>query len=235
MPLIRRPINSEDHYSNWMTNTGEGPHMIFAENHETSSPEYSMPRILATQFEKWIGGKKKVPVKLMVFPRGIHIQGHTEISPSPIERETHVFLPKEELYGNRYQRIFLPKMNENLPANPYESILPETEDQVGDDQSPRVRLILDPSISHSQVDVLRYHPRKDWRDSPGNISIVHNGYDFLLIWAASYDGKPVREKKTTKIITLSLSKGVSFIVRLLLIRIGIFVLRLHLSCLIPLL
>ena len=109
MPLIRRPINSEDHYSNWMTNTGQGLHMIFAENHETSGPEYSMPRILATQFEKWIGGKKKVPVKLMVFPRGIHIQGHTEISPSPIERETHVFLPKEELYGNRYQRIFLPK------------------------------------------------------------------------------------------------------------------------------
>ena len=102
-----------------------------------------------------------------------------------------------------YRKLVL-SLNENLPANPYESILPETEDQVGDDQSPRVRLILDPSISHSQVDVLRYHPRKDWRDSPGNISIVHNGYDFLLIWAASYDGKPIREKKTTKIITLRL-------------------------------
>ena len=117
MPLIRRPINSEDHYSNWMTNTGEGPHMIFAENHETSSPEYSMPRILATDFEKWIVGKENVPVKLIVFPRGIHIQGHTEIRPSPIEMESHVFLPKEELYGKQDQRIFLPK---DIDINPQE-------------------------------------------------------------------------------------------------------------------
>ena len=109
MPLIRRPIHSEDHFSNWMTDTGRGHDMIFVENVETSSPEYSTPRFLLPQFEKWIGAKKEVPVKLMVFPRGIHIQGHTEIRPSPIERETHVFLPKEELYGNQYQRIFLPK------------------------------------------------------------------------------------------------------------------------------
>ena len=109
MPLIRGPIPSEDHYSNWMTDTGRGLDMIFAENHETSSPEYSMPRLLEPQFEKWIGGKEKVPVKLIVFPRGIHIQGHTEIRPSPIERENHITLPKEELYGNLYQRNFLPK------------------------------------------------------------------------------------------------------------------------------
>ena len=117
MPLIRRPIHSDDHYSNWMANTGQGLHMIFAENHETSGPEYSMPRTLAPQFEKWIGGEYKVPVKLIVFPRGIHIQGHTEIRPSPIEMESHVSLPKEELYGKQDQRIFLPK---DIDINPQE-------------------------------------------------------------------------------------------------------------------
>ena len=98
-----------------MANTGQGLHMIFAENHETSGPEYSMPRTLAPQFEKWIGGEYKVPVKLIVFPRGIHIQGHTEIRPSPIEMESHVSLPKEELYGKQDQRIFLPK---DIDINP---------------------------------------------------------------------------------------------------------------------
>ena len=60
MPLIRRPIHSEDHFSNWMTDTGRGHGMIFVENVETNSPEYSTPRFLFPQFEKWIGDEKKV-------------------------------------------------------------------------------------------------------------------------------------------------------------------------------
>jgi hypothetical protein len=53
-------------------------------------------------------------------------------------------------------------------------------------------LTTDLTLSESSVRDLQKFPPPEWQAYPGSISIVHNGADIFLVWAAGLDGKPLR-------------------------------------------
>ena len=115
MPLIREPNPHLDHYTRWGTKAGDQMDLMFFENVESEDGGSAHARFERAQFETWLDGREEFPARLSVFPRGIHIQGHTRISPSPKEQEATVRIAEEMLYGNRYQRDYFPK-NEIIPS-----------------------------------------------------------------------------------------------------------------------
>lgn len=122
-----------------------------------------------------------------------------------LRKRLRIYLSSEKSYSllgadtssRAYQRINQ-LLNRDLPKNPYQDIIPAQAIQK------RVKLSLDPSISQFDAAQLRRKPRANWQDKPGSIHVIHNGYDFLILWAASYDGKPVKDKDSTRILTLKL-------------------------------
>lgn len=70
----------------------------------------------------------------------------------------------------------------------------------------RIKIISDPSLSFVHADQWRKKMPESWREDPGTISIVHNGYDSCLIWGAGLEGKPVfdRDKQRFKLVAIRL-------------------------------
>jgi hypothetical protein len=91
------------------------------------------------------------------------------------------------------------------PSSPFKPVLMETG---APPHSVRIKITTDPTVSFTQANQWRNKMPDDWKDKPGTIHIVHNGYDSALIWGAGVEGKPVfdREKRRFKVVALRLGR-----------------------------
>ncbi|MEZ4543155.1 MAG: hypothetical protein R3C24_04560 [Cyanobacteriota/Melainabacteria group bacterium] len=99
------------------------------------------------------------------------------------------------------------KIARSLKENPYKILTKQsTAEQSSESESSetRVKFVLAPSLSESNLTDWRKEPPTQWKETPGTISIVHNGYDFFIVWGASFDGKPVCFDGKTKILSMRL-------------------------------
>lgn len=90
-----------------------------------------------------------------------------------------------------------------------DSMIPGTTSVNGFKPAPhavRIKIVSDPSLSFVHADQWRKKMPESWREDPGTISIVHNGYDSCLIWGAGLEGKPVfdRDKQRFKLVAIRL-------------------------------
>jgi hypothetical protein len=92
------------------------------------------------------------------------------------------------------------------PNNPSSPFRPDAQAVRGNTLAVRVKIIADPTVSFAQAGEWRKKTPEDWRDEPGTIHIVHNGYDSCLIWGAGIEGRPVfdRDKQRFKLVALRL-------------------------------
>lgn len=87
-------------------------------------------------------------------------------------------------------------VSSHLPPNPYKQLIPKAAKE-------RTFVSLDASISLNNLERYRTSPPKSWKNSPGTINIVHNGYDLVLIWGAASNGRPIKVKnQRAKIISI---------------------------------
>lgn len=96
------------------------------------------------------------------------------------------------------------KIAHSLPENPYKILTKQSTDEEGNFSKARVKFLLSPSLCESNLTDWRKEPPAQWKETPGTISIVHNGYDYLIVWGASFDGKPVCFDGKTKILSMRL-------------------------------
>lgn len=96
------------------------------------------------------------------------------------------------------------KIARSLPENPYKILTKQSTDEETSQSVARVRFVLEPSLCESNLTDWRKEPPAQWKEIPGTISIVHNGYDYLIVWGASFDGKPVCFDGKTKILSMRL-------------------------------
>ena len=89
----------------------------------------------------------------------------------------------------------------DIGINPYRRLL--NPNRI-DDSFKKVTVKLDSSISPYSLNSYRQNPPKSWHASAGTITILHNGYDFALVWGADINGLPVKNKRTKRIKIKSL-------------------------------
>jgi len=75
-------------------------------------------------------------------------------------------------------------------------------------QDDRIRIQVDQSMTPEQARQYQINPPDDWEAPPGAITIVstnqgrnqNSPFDFFLVWGAGYDGKPVRDPFTKRVV-----------------------------------
>ena len=61
-----------------------------------------------------------------------------------------------------------------------------------------VRIVVDASLSNSQIDFKRSTPPDDWLAMPGTITIIHNTENLFAVWGAGVDGRPIKDRDSAR-------------------------------------
>ena len=96
------------------------------------------------------------------------------------------------------------RLSSALSANPYEKepiLKSELQRQEAGSKS-RIRVFFDPTVSANRLTGWRKKPPEAFKASAGTITVIHNGYDFAVIWGASIDGRPVRDGSEARLLSL---------------------------------
>lgn len=62
-----------------------------------------------------------------------------------------------------------------------------------------IRFVNQSVLGTSQLKQWQQSAPSDWKALPGTVTVIHNNYDYLVLWAASADHNPLFDAKLTKV------------------------------------